>query len=81
MRRFGFTNRSTSTGKVVTAALVGSVVGAAVGLLMAPTSGQELRRRIKDEVTGTGDPYEKAQTAIRDGGNRARQLAAQHRTM
>jgi gas vesicle protein len=47
MKKFGLRNRKTSAGKIITAALVGSAVGATVGLLMAPTSGQDLRQRIK----------------------------------
>ncbi|HSL29064.1 MAG TPA: YtxH domain-containing protein [Anaerolineales bacterium] len=47
MKRFGLRDRKTSAGKIITAALVGSAVGAAVGMLMAPASGQELRQKIK----------------------------------
>ena len=77
MKRFGLRSEKRSAGKVITAALVGSVVGATVGLLMAPSSGRELRRRIQDEVMGPGGAYETVQMAARDGGNRARELAAQ----
>lgn len=45
-------NHSGGLGKVITGLVVGSVVGAAVSLLMAPASGEETRRKIKDEVNG-----------------------------
>lgn len=45
-------NNKGGIGKVVTGLVVGSVVGATVGLLMAPTSGEETRRKIKSEVKG-----------------------------
>ena len=45
-------NNSGGIGKVITGLVVGSVVGAAVSLLMAPASGEETRRKIKDEVNG-----------------------------
>jgi gas vesicle protein len=47
MKRLGDKNNNKrNVAKVVTGILVGGVVGATVGLLMAPTSGQEIRRRI-----------------------------------
>lgn len=39
-------------GKVVTGIVLGSIVGAAVSLLMAPATGEETRRRIREEVKG-----------------------------
>ena len=39
-------------GRVITGLVVGSMVGATVGLLMAPASGEETRRKIKGEVKG-----------------------------
>lgn len=78
MRKFGIRNRKMSAGKIITAALVGSAVGATVGLLMAPASGQELRQQIKQrgesqarkladqvrEMKGTVFHREPASTAI-----------------
>ena len=80
MKRFGLRNRKTSAGKIITAALVGSAVGATVGLLMAPTTGEELRHRIKQsgesqarklgdqvrEMKGAVSHREPASTAIPD---------------
>ena len=45
-------NHAGGIGKVITGLVVGSVVGAAVSLLMAPASGEETRRKIRDEVNG-----------------------------
>lgn len=36
-------------GRVFTGLLIGGLIGAAVGFLMAPVSGQELRRTIREE--------------------------------
>ena len=47
MKKFMIRNRKTSAGKIITAALVGSAVGATVGMLIAPASGKELRQQIK----------------------------------
>lgn len=61
-----------STGKVVTGMLVGSVIGATVGLLMAPTSGEETRRKIKGE---TMEAQQKLKKAAGNVESRARELA------
>jgi len=62
-----------SIGKVITGMLLGSVVGATVGWLTAPTSGEEMRRRIRGEVKSV---REKAKTAVGNVESRARELAA-----
>ena len=74
MRRFGRKSNKRSTGKVIAAALVGSVVGATVGLLMAPTSGREMRRKISG---GAMDARERLKTAAGNVESRARELAAE----
>jgi len=72
-RLFGRKSHNTrSAGKVIAAALVGSVVGATVGLLMAPTSGAEMRRKIRG---GAMDARERAKTAAGNIESRARELA------
>jgi len=60
-----------NSGKVVTGILVGSLIGATVGLLMAPTSGEETRRRIKDEAIGA---QERLKAAAENVESRAREL-------
>ena len=76
MRRFGLRNRrKASAGRIITAAVVGSVVGATVGLLMAPTSGKEMLRRIKGEALGPRGAQERAKTAVGNVESRARELA------
>lgn len=74
MKRFGIRRRKTSAGKVITAALVGSVVGATVGLLMAPTSGEEMRRKLRG---GAMDARERIKTAASNVETKARELAAE----
>lgn len=54
-------NNNAGIGKVVTGLLVGGVVGATVGLLMAPASGEETRRKIKSEAEGV---QRKAKAAV-----------------
>ena len=58
-------------GKVITGMLLGSIFGAAVALLMAPASGEEVRRRIAGETTGV---REKIKTAAGNIESRAREL-------
>jgi gas vesicle protein len=68
--RKSYNNRSVA--RVIVAALVGSVVGAVVGLLMAPTSGAEMRRKLSG---GVKDARERAKTAAGNIESRARELA------
>jgi gas vesicle protein len=58
-------------GKVLTGMLLGSVFGAAVALLMAPASGEELRRRITGEASNI---REKINTSRGNVESRAREL-------
>jgi gas vesicle protein len=59
-------------GKVITGMLLGSLFGATVGLLMAPTSGEETRRKITEGAVGV---QEKMKTAAGTVESRARELA------
>jgi gas vesicle protein len=70
-RLFGRKSHKRSTGKVIVAALVGSAIGATVGLLMAPTSGQERRRRLSG---GARDARERAKTAAENIESKAREF-------
>ena len=73
MKRFGRKSHSKrSVGKVIAAALIGSAVGATVGLLMAPTSGREMRRRIGGSVI---DARDRAKDAAGNIESKARELA------
>lgn len=64
MRGFGRKNRKArSVGQVVTAALVGSAVAAAVSLLMNPTRMADLRRRITGQSMTPRDAHLRAKTA------------------
>ena len=73
MRRKAHKNRR-SVGKVMTGMLLGSVLGATVGWLTAPTSGEEIRRRIRGEAMAARD---KAKTAMEHVESTARELAAE----
>ena len=59
-------------GKVVTGLLVGSVVGATVGWLTAPGSGEQMRRRLSGN---TMSALEKVKTAEGNIESQARDLA------
>ena len=73
MRRKSHKNQvKRDAGKVITGMLLGSVFGAAVGLLMAPASGEETRRKIEGKAMGV---QEKMKTAAGNVESRARELA------
>jgi gas vesicle protein len=77
MRRKAHRNYGKSNaGKVITGLLVGGVVGATVGWLTAPASGEEIRRRLKDDLVGA---REKARSAMENVESKARELAAEVR--
>lgn len=59
-------NRRSNTKKTVLALLVGTAVGAGIGLLYAPSSGKETRKRIGET---TKDAQEKLNRQIRDTTN------------
>ena len=71
-RKFRKHQNKRDAGKVITGMLLGSVFGAAVALLMAPASGEEMRRRIAGETIGV---REKIKTAAGNIESRARELA------
>jgi len=75
MKRIGRKHRNKrSVSKVVTGMLFGSVLGATIGWLTAPTSGAEMRHRIKGEAMGV---RERAKTAVGNVESRARALATE----
>jgi gas vesicle protein len=75
MRRKAHKNhQKRSAGKVLTGLLLGSVVGATVGWLSAPASGEETRRRIRGEVMGI---RERAKSAAGNVESTARELIAE----
>ena len=57
---------------VITAFVLGAVTGAAVALLMAPASGEELRRKIGDTARDKAD-------AAAEAARQAREFAARQR--
>ena len=72
MRRKLFKNhKKMSTGKFVTGILLGGAVGATVGWLTAPASGEELRRRLRGDRMSA---REKIKTSEGNVESRAREL-------
>jgi len=76
MRSKNFENNgynSRNSGKVFTGILIliGSLIGAAVGMLLAPTSGEKIRERIKDQAV---DAQKKAKSVIEDAQDKSREL-------
>jgi YtxH-like protein len=65
-------DKKTSTGKVVTGILLGGVVGATVGWLTAPASGEETRRRLRGDLKSA---REKIKTSEGNVESQARELA------
>lgn len=60
-----------SMGRVFTGLLVGGLIGAAVGFLMAPMSGDELRRTIREEFD---DAQERAKSVMDDAQEKGRHM-------
>jgi gas vesicle protein len=71
-KKFQKNRAKRDAGKVITGMLLGSVFGATVALLMAPTTGEETRRKIAAEAMGV---QEKVKTAAGNIESRARELA------
>jgi gas vesicle protein len=74
MKRKARKNRNKNIGKVMTGLLLGGVVGAAIGWLTAPSSGEEMRRRLRGEMMSA---REKAKTAVENVESKARELASE----
>jgi gas vesicle protein len=73
MRRKLFKNdKKTGAGKLVTGILLGGVVGATVGWLTAPASGEETRRRLTGDMKSA---REKIKTSRGNVESQARDLA------
>jgi gas vesicle protein len=68
----GRTVKRTGVGKVVGGLLVGSVVGATVGWLTAPASGESIRRQLKSDRVSA---REKAKSATGNLESKFRDLA------
>lgn len=63
--------RQRDASKIITGLLVGSLFGAAVSLLMAPASGEEIRRRLGNGAMGVQDRIKTAAGNVED---KAREL-------
>lgn len=60
-----------SAGRVFAGVLIGGLIGAAVGFLMAPMSGDELRRTLREEFDET---QERARSMVEDAQEKGRQV-------
>ena len=65
-------NEGNAAGTVVVAFVLGAVTGAAVALLMAPTTGEEMRRMIGEKAREGRERAEEAARQGRDFLNRQR---------
>ena len=60
-----------SVGRVFASVLIGGLIGAAVGFLMAPVSGEELRRTIREELD---DAQKRARAMMEDAQEKGREM-------
>ena len=70
-RKLQKNRKKQDAGNIMTGLLLGSLFGAAVALLMAPVSGDEMRQRIAGETAGV---REKIKTAAGNVESRVREL-------
>ena len=68
------TDKKNRAGKVITGLVLGGVVGATVGWLTAPASGEETRRRLMGDIKSA---REKIKTSEENIESEARELAEQ----
>jgi gas vesicle protein len=57
-----------NTGKVLFAALVGAAAGAVAGVLMAPASGEETRKKLREEGERIKDDVSQKVDSLTEGG-------------
>lgn len=57
-----------NTGKVLFAALVGAAAGAVAGVLLAPASGEETRKKLKEEGERIKDDVSQKVDSLTEGG-------------
>jgi len=72
------------TGAVVMAFILGGIVGAALGIVFAPTSGKETRKRINgwmdDALEKSKDTFEKVQEELKHRKDQFVQAVTKHTT-
>ena len=64
-------NYAANVGRIFTSALIGGLIGAAVGFLMAPVSGEELRRTIREEFE---EAQERAKSLVGEAEAKGREM-------
>ena len=66
-----------AAGTVITAFVLGAITGAAVALLMAPATGEELRRKLAEKARESADAANEAARQGREFVNRQRENVTQ----
>ena len=69
-------DESGAAATVITAFVLGALTGAAVALLMAPASGEELRQKLNDKARESADAAAEAARQGRELVNRGRETVA-----
>lgn len=66
-----YANNGGGVGRVFAGVLIGGLIGAAIGFLMAPVSGEELRRTIREELE---EAQNRARSMMGDAQEKGREL-------
>jgi gas vesicle protein len=68
---YSYETNGGSMGRVFTGLLIGGLIGAAVGFLMAPVAGEELRRTIREEFE---EAQERARSLVGEAEAKGREM-------
>src|SRR5262245_51080742 len=71
MQYYGNYRNGGGMGRAITGLLIGGAIGAAIGFLLAPMSGEELRHTIREEIN---DAQKKAMGVVEDAQDKGREL-------
>ncbi|MBI3398281.1 MAG: YtxH domain-containing protein [Deltaproteobacteria bacterium] len=74
---------SSNTLGVMLAFIVGGIIGAGLALLYAPSSGEETRRRLREEMEQAGDKlrqgYEAAVDTVEEGAGKVKEIVEERK--
>ncbi len=75
-------DNSNNTGTVITACLLGGIIGAALGILFAPSSGKATRKKLNEWIDETADKtrdgFDKVQDELRHKKDQLVQAVTKH---